>query len=87
MPVLDRVTVCDELVVLTICAGNVKPAGKSETLGGAIPVPLRPMPCGLPTPVYFTFSVAVRKPAAFGANLTLMVQLAVEARLVAQDPS
>ena len=49
-----------------------------------IPVPDRPISCGLPGASSVIESVPSILPVVFGANVTLMVQLAPEARLPMQ---
>lgn len=49
-----------------------------------LPVPFRLEVCGLPTALSDTCNVPVKVPVWVGANTTLMVQLALEVRLVWQ---
>ena len=50
----------------------------------ATPIPLSGRVCGLPDALSVTESVPVRLPEALGENVTLIGQLAHEARLAAQ---
>jgi hypothetical protein len=49
-----------------------------------LPVPTKLTVCGLPPPSSLTLSVAVRRPEAVGAKITLMVQLCPGLRLAVQ---
>ena len=49
-----------------------------------MPVPLNPTSCGLPPPLSYTETSAVRLPFTSGSSVTLMKQLAPEATLFPQ---
>ena len=49
-----------------------------------MPVPLREAACGLPGALSTTETLPVRLPVTFGMNLTLIGQLAPEARVAPQ---
>jgi hypothetical protein len=55
-----------------------------KVTAGAVPVPVRATVCGLPVALSATESVALRAPAAWGENVTLIVQVVPGARLVPQ---
>jgi len=50
--------------------------GDTLSVGGAVPVPVSGIVCGLPGPLSVTESVALLIPEAIGLKVTLMVQLA-----------
>src|SRR5581483_2175306 len=75
VPVFLRVTGRAELVVPSPWAGNVKLVADKLT-AGAVPVPVRPIDCGLPVALSLMVTVPVRAPVAAGAKVTLIVQLA-----------
>jgi hypothetical protein len=50
--------------------------GLIESPEGAIPVPVKPIVCGLPEALSVMVTAALRVPVADGAKTTLMVQLA-----------
>jgi hypothetical protein len=54
------------------------------SVSGATPVPVSATVCGLSIEVSLTLSVPVLVPAAVGANLTLIVQVAPAKTLAAQ---
>ena len=84
VPVLRRDDVCAALVEPTICGPKTRLPGVSVT-AEAVPVPLRLMGCGLPDALSVTFTAAVRLPVAAGVKVTLMVQVALAARLAGQS--
>jgi hypothetical protein len=56
----------------------------NELIDVYLPVPDRLEVCGLPTALSATFNVPVLVPVAVGVNVTLILQLALAARLVVQ---
>ena len=73
LPVLITVTPCDGLVVPTGSGGK---AGDSDKLtAGAVPVPIKLTPCGLPPALSASVRLPDRAPAAVGVNATAMTQL------------
>ena len=80
LPVFESVTACGVLGVPTCWLGKFTLVG--DTLAtGARPVPLRLSVAGPPLMLPLTSSVAVRVNGAVGVKITLMVQLAVTARV------
>ena len=77
-PGFESVKLCDALVVATVCAANVSPAGVSTACGagGAVPVPFRLPVCGEPTALSATFTAALNVPADDGLNVTTIEQFA-----------
>src|SRR5207244_3738908 len=63
----------------TFWLGNVRDVG--ESVADATPVPLRLAVCGLPLALSVTVRVPVLVPPTEGVNVTLMVQLALAARV------
>ena len=86
LPLLVNVMLCAALVVPTNCDEKVKLVGARVTAGaGAVaPVPVRLTVCGLPLALSAMETAAVRVPAAVGLKVTLMMQLAVAARVAPQ---
>jgi len=84
VPVLVTVMSCPALVVPTVCDGKVKPdAGEIDTAdAAAAPVPVSAIACGLPIALSAMETEAVRTPDAVGSKVTLIVQVALAARLV-----
>lgn len=74
LPEAVSVTVWAALVVLMIRDAKVSDAGAMTASGGAVPVPESVTVCGLPLALVVIRSVALRAPAAAGANRTLTVQ-------------
>ncbi len=72
MPTLLNVTVSGELVVPTVCAGNVSEVGVMTT---PVPVPLREIPRKLSKALLSMITVALFPPDAWGANDTVIVQV------------
>lgn len=83
VPVLVTLTLCAGLVEFTGCEAKVRLLGATVTVAGPAPVPVKTTVCGLPVILSATFRVAVRVPTAVGVNRTLIVQLALTARLPA----
>jgi hypothetical protein len=83
VPLLVSVTAWAALLVPTDWLTNVIEAGVTLTEDVA-PVPERFNVCGLPAASSAIVSVAVRAPVAAGVKVTLMVQLALGARLAPQ---
>lgn len=82
VPLLVRVIVCAALVVPTFWLPKLALAGLSVTPGADVtPVPERGTLCGLPPALSLMLTVAVRAPFADGVKVTLIVQLAVAARM------
>ena len=73
LPVLDKVTVCDALVVSTPWLPKVKFAALRLTKE-AVPVPAKGTDCGLPPALSVMVIEARRLPMAAGVNVTLIVQ-------------
>src|SRR5258707_7544801 len=73
VPVFETVRFCGAAVVpcVVVPARLKMPAGFSATegvgVGGAIPAPLNPYCCGLPTALSITFRVARLEPTLLGA--------------------
>jgi len=80
-PTFVSVTALAPLTVPTARAVNVMLAGLRET---AVPVPLSDTVCGLPRALSLMDNTAVRVPAAWGVNLTLMVQVNPAPRVAPQ---
>lgn len=57
------------------------PEGIEMVTSAFVPVPFRETVCGLPAALSAMLNAAVRAPVAVGANVTLIVQLALVARL------
>jgi len=66
-----------------VVAANVNVVGLNVAMGAlaAEPVPESATVCGLPAALSATLRFAARAPTAFGANFTLIAQLALAARL------
>jgi hypothetical protein len=85
LPVLVKVTVWAALVVFSACPAKVNEVGEKVAIGAAaVPVPVRATVCGLPAALSATAREALRAPVAEGVKVTLMVQLAPAANVVAQ---
>jgi len=84
LPLLESVTVCAELVVLTTWLPKAMAAGFSLTAGPFTPVPERLTICGLPSALSATDSAATRGRAAVGVKVMETVQLAPPLRLTPQ---
>jgi hypothetical protein len=75
VPVLVRVTICDELFMLTIWLPNPRVvAGFSDTIG-AVPDPVNGRSCGLVLALSAIFTVAVRALIADGVKVAAIVQV------------
>ena len=84
-PVFFRVAIWVVLVEPTIVAAKTMLAGVKEAVTlAAVPVPVRVTFCGEPMVLSATLRDAVRVPVDDGLKLTVMVQLAVGARVVPQ---
>src|SRR5437899_5687985 len=81
VPEFRSVDDCEALVVPTSCDPNARLVGVSVT-AGAVPVPLNATVCGLPVALSATWTLAARAPAAVGAKLALIMQLAPAASMV-----
>src|SRR5271165_6119623 len=79
---LVRVTLLTAPVVPTAVAGKVMEVGESETL--LVPVPVSPMICGLVGSVSLMITAPFLAPVVVGVKVTLMVQLALAARVVGE---
>ena len=85
VPPLANVTVCGELVELTLVAANVRLEGVTDAFAALlVPVPDNATVCGLFPAESVKVSVAVRVPAAAGVNVALTVQVPEPARVVPQ---
>ena len=71
VPLLVKVTGWADDVVPTNCPLNVRDV-LPNTTAGAIPVPVKPIVCGLPVALSAMLIVAVRVPVALGVNVTLI---------------
>lgn len=74
LPRFVRVTACPPLVVPTCCDAKVSEFG-TRVGSGPSPVPTSAPDCGLPGAVSLIDRLAIREPAAVGANVTFTVQL------------
>jgi hypothetical protein len=83
VPLLVSVTVCPALVVPVVWLAKLRLEGLKVT-AGAVPVPERPTVWGLPVALSVMATLAVRLPVAEGLKVTLMLQLALAARLAGQ---
>ena len=81
-PVLVRVTVCDALVLPTVCGPNNRKAG--ETAAGLRPIPRSGICRGLSGAPSAIVSAPIRGPAAVGVKVTAIVQLAPVVTLLPQ---
>lgn len=77
----DSVALCVGLVVPITWLLNVRLAGESDAMG-AVPVPVRNRPCGLPDALSATVTEPERVPTAVGVKVTLIEQLAPAASVV-----
>jgi hypothetical protein len=69
VPVLVTVTVCEALLVATVCAAKDRLVAESEMVAGPPPpVPLSAMVCGEPLAESVTVIVAVNGPVVVGAK-------------------
>jgi hypothetical protein len=84
LPAFVRITLCEALVVPTRWSAKVMLDFESETAGAVVPVPVRPMVCGLPGALFVSLIVPLRVPPTVGENATLIEQLALAARLLGQ---
>jgi hypothetical protein len=78
LPTFVRVDVFAALVVPTSCPSKPRLAGLKLT-AGAVPVPVSGTLCGLFAASSVIVTAALRPPAAAGANVTEIVQLALTA--------
>lgn len=83
LPVFESVTLCGGLVKPTLSGPNVRLLGERVTTGWT-PVPVKLTVRGLSLELLVMASDALREPAAVGVNVTLMVQLAPTATVLAQ---
>jgi hypothetical protein len=83
VPLLVRVTVEGALVV-AISVGEKATLVGEMVSAGAVPVPLSATVCGEPVALSATESVAWNEPLVNGVKPTVMVQLALTARVAAQ---
>ena len=85
LPVFFSVTTCAALAEPTVVLAKASVAGVSVTVGtAAAPVPDSATVCGEPVALSATLSVAVSVPAAFGLNVTEIVQELPTANVVPQ---
>lgn len=82
VPVLLSVTVWTALAAPTSTVPNARLVELRLTTGAETPVPLRLTLCGLPAALSATVSLALIAPAAVGAKVTEIVQLALALRLL-----
>jgi len=83
VPVFLNLTLCDPLVVPTVCEPKLKLVDERLTTG-AVPVPVRLTVCGLPVASSVIVIVPGWLPVAVGVKVTLMVQFAAAATDVPQ---
>lgn len=83
VPVFLNVTLCEGLVVPTVCEPKLKLVDDRLTTG-AVPMPVRLTVCGLPPALWVMVIAPVRVPVAVGVNVTLMVQAPAAATDVPQ---
>src|SRR5947199_319858 len=76
LPVLERVTERAALVVLICWFPKARLVVERPAIGagGAVPVPERLTPCGLPAALSVIVTVPGRAPVAVGVNVMLMAQ-------------
>jgi hypothetical protein len=75
-PLFVMVTVCDELVVFIIVAGNTKLLGENCTCATPVtPVPVSVTRCGFPAALSLTESNSVSGASTVGVYVTLIVQI------------
>ncbi len=79
-PVFFNVMAVPVLVVPICLTPNAMEAGVNVRLSNA-PVPVRPTVCGLPVALSVIVTFAALDPEAVGANVTLIVHLALAAKL------
>jgi hypothetical protein len=80
LPVFDSVTVLGALVLFTLCLLKLRLVGE-RLAAGATPVPETPAVWGLLPALSATVKVALRVPVVDGAKVTLMVQVALAAKV------
>ena len=81
-PLFVSVTLCAVLLVPTRWLPKLRLVGDSETTGAAgVPVPVNATFCGLPEALSVIATEALRLPVAVGLKVTLIVQLALAARV------
>jgi len=80
LPVFDSVTVLGGLVVFTFCLLKVRLVGDRVAVEPT-PVPDTPAVWGLLLALSVTVNVALREPVAAGVKVTLMVQVALAAKV------
>lgn len=83
-PVFFKLIVFAALVVPTAWLAKFSAVGLSETAGPTTPVPLRLTPSGLLAALLVMNTLPVRAPAVVGTKVTLIVQLALAAKVAAQ---
>jgi len=75
VPVLVSFTACAGEVVPTAVEAKVRLAGLTDTVGTAIPGPLRVTDCGEPVALSVMVTAAVNDPTAVGLKATMKEQL------------
>ena len=78
VPVFLNVTLCEGLVVPTVCEPKLKLVDDRLTTG-SVPMPVRLTVCGLPVALSVTVIVPGWLPVAVGVKVTLMEQFAAAA--------
>src|SRR5712692_310455 len=78
VPVFCKLMPCAELVLPTVRLANVRLEGESVAVE-AMPVPVRPMLCGLPAALSVKFNAAFSAPDTLGVNFALTEHMAVGA--------
>ena len=87
LPPLVKTDDCVALDVPTACPLKVRLAGLKVTLDElAIPVPVKPIVCGLPAALSVTAMLPFRVPVVVGVKVTLIVQLAPAASVPPRAP-
>jgi hypothetical protein len=87
VPGFDRVTVCVASATPTSVEANVSEVGENEISGTPVPVPDNVADCVEPVvlpALSVTVTLALRLPAAFGVNVTVIVQFVPAATEVPQ---
>jgi hypothetical protein len=74
LPVFVTVMDCAALVVWEICAAKVSEEDDRPT-AGAVPVPDKPIVCGLPVALSVNIRLPERLPVAVGVNVTFITQV------------
>ena len=68
LPVLVKVTLCEALVVPTVCGPNVRLVADSDTVVELTPVPVSAIDCGDPVALSVMVMAAVSAPVVVGVK-------------------